>query len=132
MAIATLTPRTSVTTLNETSISGRTVVQPTTWYTCPAGKKARVTCRIQNTGRGAATNADFNAAGILIYRFVAGVWVAGTNEFISDPRAVGMDLSPISPENTFDLTAGETITTTQDSGTNAEFNLYGHVIELPA
>lgn len=111
-------------------INGRVVLQPNTWYTCPAGKKAIVKGRVQCTGRGAAANADFNAAGIFMFSW-------------NNSAAVEVDRTTSQPRNLSDanggqlaffeveLAAGETITTTQNTGTNAEFNVWASVQESP-
>jgi len=112
-------------------INGRVVLQPNTWYTCPTGKKAIVKGRVQCTGRGAAATADFEAAGVVLYRW-ANSDAAPTNGYLDEPRALsdanGGQLGLFEIE----LAAGDIIETTQNTGTNAEFNLWASVIETDA
>jgi len=139
MAIAQLTSRTQVSTLVETSLNGRVVLQPNTWYTCPAGKKAIVKGRVTCTGTGAAAEARFSIAGVIMFRFavfggnVAQVFPDGTANYTNTTPTV-INSTPLNVFREFETTlaAGETIITSQDSGTNAEFNLFGSVKELPA
>jgi len=111
----------------EFEINDRIVLQPHTWYTCPAGKKAIVKGRVQCTGRGAAATASFEVAGVIMFTWTS----AGT------PR--GWELSPrdlASGDDEFaffevELSAGDIIETTQSTGTNAEFNVWAKVQETP-
>jgi len=114
-----------------TSITGRVVIQPNTWYTCPTGKKAVVKGRLQCTGLGAAANVDFNAAGILMFRWNNTDTPIAAEDYINSPQS----LSAGSDQFAFfdiELAAGEAITTTQNTGTNGEINLFGSVQETPA
>jgi len=117
----------------------RTVVQPTTWYTCPAGKKAIVKGKVTCTGTGAGAEGRFVAGGTIMYRWT-GSAVTGTNVAVIDDTATYFQANgtqfntPLNVFRTFEvqLAAGETIQTTQDSGTNAEFNVFAEVQESPA
>lgn len=138
MAISSLTSRTKVTTLAETALNGRVVLQPNTWYTCPSGKKAIVKGKVTCTGLGAATEGRFSVAGTIMFRWEA---VTGTPKDFSVPDNTSVYFGGFTlrqtPLNTFmlfevTLEAGDTIITSQDSGTNAEFNLFASVLELPA
>lgn len=113
----------------EFEINDRVVLQPHTWYTCPAGKKARVKGSVQCTGRGAAATAEFIAAGQIMYRWIAGVGPA-IGDYLEVPRDL---LDSIEQFALFevDLSAGGTIVTDQSSGTNAEFNIWARVQETP-
>jgi len=102
-----------------------TVIQPTSWYVCPAGKKAMV--------KGLCTCQGFGAAS-------SGSLLIGGTE-IAQWENVGCELDNTDPLNLcadryfafeVELEAGESIQTTQDTGTNAEFNLFGIVEETPA
>lgn len=102
-----------------------TVVQPTTWYTCPAGKKAKVKGLVTCQGFGAATTAS--------------LLIGGTE--IAEWDLVGCDTGNNTPlslcadhyfEIDVELEAGDTVQTTQNSGTNAEFNVFLEVQETPA
>jgi len=108
-------------------INDRIVLQPHTWYTCPAGKKAIVKGRVQCTGRGAATTASFEAAGVEMFRWIAG---SGSIGWEQSPRALN-DGSDEFALFEVELAAGDIIETTQSSGTNAEFNVWADVQETP-
>lgn len=118
--------------ISSVEINGRVVLQPNTWYTCPAGKKAIVKGRVQCTSRGAAANADFNAAGVLMFSWNNVSSPSANTTWETAPRALttlnGGQFALFEVE----LAAGETITTTQNTGTNAEFNLWASVTETPA
>lgn len=114
----------------EFEINGREVVQPFTWYTCPAGKKARVSGSVQCTGRGAAATADFIAAGIIWFRWDRATAALGT--YLDNPRTLTTLNGGQFALFTIDLAAGETILTDQSTGTNAEFNVFAKVQETPA
>ena len=109
----------------EIEINDRIVLQPHVWYTCPAGKKAIVKGRVQCTGTGAAAQANFNVGGLIMFRWIP---AAFTQNWEDSPRT----LSDSAEQFAFfdvEISAGETIETTQDVGTNAEFNLWAKVQE---
>lgn len=109
----------------EQQILGIIVVQPHVWYTCPAGRKAIIegTCVCQSTG--AAATADLNFAGVSHAEWQA----AGgrTDDNIPQDMAIRVKF-------TFkvELAAGETMQTSQNSGTNANFLLNAFVRETAA
>ena len=114
----------------EFEINDRIVLQPHTWYTCPAGKKARVKGSVQCTGRGAAATADFIAAGVIMFR-----WSRNTVSplpYLDNPRDLTTSQGGQFAEFEIDLAAGDTIVTDQNAGTNAEFNVWAKVQETPA
>jgi len=135
-----LIPSNAVQKIPTFEINGRVILQPNTWYTCPAGKKAIVKGSVVCTGTGAGAEARFAVAGTIKYRWIPdpGSQTAG----MTLPRnisvlvnALGNTTFPwINTEQEFnvELAAGETIVTSQDSGTNAEFNLFASVQETPA
>jgi len=113
-------------------INGRVVIQPNTWYTCPTGKKAIVKGSVQCTGRGAAANASFEAAGIVMF-----VWTVATNnaagvDYINYPRVLTTANGGQFAFFEVELAAAEFIRTIQNTGTNAEFNVFASVIETDA
>jgi len=110
-------------------INGRIVVQPNTWYTCPTGKKAIVKGSVQCTGRGAAANADFNAAGLLMFSWTRANTI--TTDYIDAPRNMTTENGGQLAFFEVELAAGEIIETTQNTGTNAEFNVFASVQESP-
>ena len=112
----------------EFEINGRVVLQPNTWYTCPAGKKAIVKGQVQCTGLGAAANASFEAAGVIMFTWLA---TGASRGYIESPR----NLNVAEDEFAFfdiELSAGEFIRTIQNTGTNSEFNVFAKVQETPA
>jgi len=103
----------------------RTVIQPTTWYTCPAGKKAKIKGIIQCTGFGAAGTASF-----LINTIELAEWdFAGCELSNDDPFSLCVNRYFLIE---LQLEAGDFIQTTQNVGTNAEFNVFAEVQESPA
>lgn len=114
----------------EININGRVVVQSNTWYTCPAGKKAVCRGRIQCTLRGAAAVATFMIAGVIMFEWnTAG---ARNGSYDEAPRALTTSNGgQFAFFDNIQLAAGETIVTSQDVGTNAEFNLWCRIQETP-
>jgi len=110
-------------------INDRIVLQPHTWYTCPAGKKAIVKGRVQCTGRGAAAVANFEAAGVVMYAWTSAS--SGTTNADIIPRSLRTGGGGQFAFFEVELSAGEIIETTQDTGTNAEFNVWADVQETP-
>lgn len=110
----------------EVPINLRSVTQPTDFYTCPAGKKAIFKGYVVCTGRGAAATASLRDP---TDSFNVAKWTSSTTIQNSswDVLRVG---TPVFV--TLELNAGEVIKTTQDSGTNAEFDVVGKILELPA
>jgi len=106
-------------------LTGRVVLQPNTWYTCPTGKKAIVKGKVQCTGLGAAATATFTIAGVIMYEWIVN---ATPPDPIIEPRQLDVGAQTF---GTFEveLAAGETVVTSQNTGTNAEFNLFADVIE---
>jgi len=120
-------------------INTRTVLQPNIYYTCPAGKVAKVKGRVTCTGTGAAAQGRFLIDGTITYR-----WENQVNPAINMPLVNDTDLfysanqglrkTLINTYMTFEFTlnAGEDFSTDQDSGTNAEFNVFAEITESPA
>lgn len=134
MALPQIVSRNQVQKIPTFEINGRVVLQPNTWYTCPTGRKAIVKGSVTCTSRGAAADVDFVAAGVVMFSWVKD---AITDTFAKGPAYIDQ------PENMatanggqraffeVELAAGETIVTQQDSGTNAEFNVFASVQETP-
>jgi len=114
-------------------ITGRVVLQPHTWYTCPAGKKAVIKGSVVCTGRGAAATADFDAASVTLFRWDKSTIIVATETW--NYRDTPLELTTHKGGQTaffeVQLAAGETIETTQNTGTNAEFNVFAKVQETP-
>jgi len=103
----------------------RTIIQPTTWYTCPAGKKAVVEGLVQCTNQGAATLMNFIVAGVLYFRWIISGVPVDYRERPFQLDEINQQIAPFRVQ----LVAGDTIVTTQNAGTNAEFNMYAGFIE---
>lgn len=118
-----LIPLNAVQKIPTLPIKGRIVVQPHTWYTCPAGKKAKIKGSAVVTGTGAATNTTLQGGGVTIRR----VLLSGGS---LDPSF--RDLAPnVNFDFDVELAAGETLQTIQNMGTNAEWELLANVQETP-
>jgi len=129
MALPQIIARNQAQKIPTFEINGRVVLQPNTWYTCPTGKKAIVKGRVQCTALGAAALADFNAAGVAMFRWNNSA--ANSGDYLQVPRGLTTAEGGQFALFEVELAAGETITTTQDSGTNAEFNVWASVQESP-
>jgi len=95
--------------------------QPTTWYTCPANKIAIIKGQCVCTDTGAAATADLDVAGISIAEWQASG--GGT-----DPNLPQDLIKDFLYQFDIQLDSGETLVTSQSSGSNANFKL-GAVIE---
>ena len=131
-----ITPKTDQQQIAAIPVSGRVIIQPNIWYTCPAGKRAICKGRVVCTGQGGATEMRFSAAGIIMFRweiFPPNLGLAFPDGTSQITNTVGVAQNPfINIFRLFDveLAAGETIETSQNAFTNAEFNLWMEVIEL--
>jgi len=110
----------------EFEINDRIVLQPHTWYTCPAGKKAIVSGRVQCTGRGAAATANFSIAGVEMFQWTSQGVALGWE---TSPRNLSSSTSEFALFDGIEMSAGDTIVTDQNAGTNAEFNVWAKVQE---
>lgn len=111
----------------EFEINDRIVLQPKTWYTCPAGKKAIVSGRVQCTGLGAASTVDFLIAAVTMFRWVTG---AAIGDYLQNPRNLStVNGGQFALFDDIELSAGNVILTTQNVGTNAEVNLWAKIQE---
>jgi hypothetical protein len=109
----------------EIAVNNRTVVQPTTWYTCPAGKKALVTGTIRLDNYGAASEVYFRVNSVNLEVF-------NINDTVFNGTVYIQHQTYRTREIVCELEAGDTLNTTQSSGTNAEFNVALKILELPA
>jgi len=134
MAIAILTSRTSVSTLDKTlGINRHDIVHPVTYYTCPTGKRARVVGTVVCRDRGSAGTVNFLVADVVLF-----AWTRTTNiNTLTNYSYLNMSRTLSTAEGggnaKFDivLEAGETLRTTQSSGVNAEIDFNAEVQELP-
>ena len=111
-------------------ISGRVVIQPNTWYTCPAGKRAICKGTVLCDSRGAAATATFQAAGISIFRWDRSALFSPL-AYIDTPSSLSDGSGGQTALFEIELAAGEIIQTIQNVGTNAAFELLMEVLELP-
>jgi len=116
----------------EFPINDRIVLQPHTWYTCPANKKAIVKGNVKCTGRGAAAIARFEAAGIILFEWIVSTAPVGQTDYINTPDRLSTFGGGQTAFFDLELAAGDIIETTQDAGTNAEFDVLMKVQESPA
>ena len=114
-----ITPLTQVQKIPTQPINSRVVVQPNTFYTCPAGKKAIIVGKAVCTGLGAAASVRLNAAGIRIVEWQA---VASGNKILIINTYFEFEIQ---------LAAGQTLDSSQDVGTNGEVNVNAKVQETP-
>lgn len=127
MGISFETPLNTTQRISEKKISSRTVVQPSVHYTCPAGKKAIFKGIVQCTSLGAATNASLRDVDDA-FNLARWTTATGTRQNVDWTVLIVGVLINVELE----LEAGDEIKTVQNSGTNAEFNVVGTVLELPA
>jgi len=133
MALPQIISRNQSQKIQSFEINGRVVIQPNTWYTCPTGKKALVKGRVQCTSRGAAANADFEVAGVVMYSWDNATFpLSNASNPINTPRALTTNGGGMMAFFEVELAAGDIIETTQNTGTNAEFNVWAEVIETDA
>jgi len=108
----------------------REVLQPHTWYTCPTGKKARVIGVVQCTSRGAAATVDFDIGGVTNVQWDGSSFSTSINYSQNDrlrvPNGVGLLVNMLFD---VDLVAGQDLETNQNTGTNAEINMFAYAIE---
>jgi len=119
-------------------INLRTLVQPHIYYTCPAGKVARVKGKVTCTNTGAAAEGRFLIDGTIAYRWESAVLNANNVPLVDDTAiwfaGFNQNFTLINVFRIFDFTlnAGEDFSTDQSSGTNAEFNVFAEITESPA
>jgi len=101
---------------------------PITYYTCPAGQKAKCKMLVQCTGTGAAATVDIIVASVIMFRWLAAGFV---NNYIDAPRTLGATADQFAKAE-FDLAATQTIVSAQDAGANAEINMFLEIQETPA
>lgn len=105
----------------ETPLNERSTLQPHTYYTCPAGKKAKFTGKVRCRTQGAAAHIHLRDPTDFI-NYLTWAPSPSVGE-ISLNTWVDVEL---------DLDAGDVIKSTQDTGTNATFDVFGKILELPA
>ena len=132
MTLPQVISRNQVQKIPTVEINDRVVLQPNTWYTCPTGKKAIVKGSVQCTGLGAAATADFEVAGVTMFRWNNATQPTGSFDYLNSPRGLSTADGGQFALFEVELAAGEIIETTQNTGTNAEFNVWASVQETPA
>lgn len=105
-------------------IKGLEVLQPFTWYTCPANKKAIIkgTCVCRNLGAAASANLVLAGVNDASWKTTGGIDINKRDDLATD-QVVSFEVQ---------LDAGETMLTNQNTGTNAEFQVNATVQESPA
>jgi len=127
MALPQIVSRNQAQKIQSVDVNARVVIQPNTYYTCPAGKKAIIKGSVQCTGLGAAANASFEAAGVVMFIWVGSGAIVG--DYIDQPRVLSTINSGQVALFEVQLAAAEFIRTIQNTGTNSEFNVFASVIE---
>jgi len=124
MPLLPVVPLNQTQKITELQIIDDILVQPHTWYTCPAGKKARVKGWCFCESGGAAVTMDLVAV-----QSIAEWQASGGNANQNEPQNLALlvrfDFDVI-------LNAGEILQTTQNTGTNAEFHIVAEAHETPA
>jgi len=116
MALPTIISRNQIQGIPTTALNSRKVDEsPAEFYTCPTGKKAKITGGCTCSGLGAATEVQLVAGGVAALRFIAADVTALTTK--------SFDIS---------LAAGDTLAKAQNSGTNGELDLNCSILETPA
>jgi len=123
MTLPQVIPRNQQQRTNKRQLFSNDVLQPVTYYTCPAGKVAIIKGTWLCDDTGAAAVVDLNAAGVSIAEVQA--TGGGTDPNIPQDLAEGLLF-------TFEVTlaATETLGVTQDSGTNANTTINAVVEEF--
>jgi len=93
------------------------------FYTVPASKKAIIQGRAVCTGLGAAATVELEVAGVSIQQWNAG----GGTEVNADPKIINIYMDFV-----VELDATEVLRYTQNSGTNAEMNVFLRIQESAA
>jgi len=127
MALPQIVSRNQAQKIQSVDVNARVVIQPNTYYTCPVGKKAIIKGSVQCTGLGAAANASFEAAGVVMFIWVGSGAIVG--DYIDQPRVLSTINSGQVALFEVQLAASEFIRTIQNTGTNSEFNVFASVIE---
>jgi len=93
------------------------------FYTVPVGKIAIIQGRAVCTGLGAAATVQLEVNAVSIQEWTA----AGGTEVNADPKIINIYMDFI-----VELAAGQVLRYTQNSGTNAEMNVFLRIQETPA
>jgi len=123
MALPQVISRNQVQVSNKRPLSENDVLQPTTYYTCPAGKIAVIKGTWLCDDTGAAATVDLNAAGISIAEVQASG--GGTDPNVPQDLAEGL-LFPFEVT----LAATETLDVSQNTGTNANTTVLAVIEEF--
>jgi len=97
---------------------------PITYYTCPAGKRAIIKGSAVCSGTGAAATVDIIANGVSLceWQSTGGVFDPNVPQDLAEGTEFPFEVQ---------LEAGETLVSAQNSGTNAEINIYCEIQETP-
>jgi len=112
-----------------------TTTTPFIYYTCPAGKRARISGWVRCVDRGGSNEASFEAAGVVLYTWndsTSHVGLGSAGYLLLPERMTTFGGGEVAKLNVI-LEATETIRAIQNLGfTNAQFKIYAQVKELPA
>jgi len=122
----------SIQKLPGVGIIQNTTVTPAVFYTCPAGKKAKIKGEVRCVDRGAAANSSFEGGGVVLAIWVtAAAQLSVAQTFLDTPESLttsgGGKVYPFEVI----LAAGETIRGIQNSGSNSQFKINANVEETP-
>jgi len=97
---------------------------PITYYTCPTGKRAIIKGVCVCSGTGAAATVDILAGGVSLCEWQAtgGVFDPNVPQDLAEGTQFAFEVQ---------LEAGETLVSAQNTGSNAEINMYCEIQETP-
>jgi len=121
----TISARNAAQKLGMVGVDENTTTTPQTYYTCPAGKVARVHGWGFCEGTGAAATVDLVIAGVDQAEWQATGGNVNQNEPQNMAEGARFDFDEV-------LAAGQIVTVTQNTGSNAEFHIHMIVEERPA
>jgi len=128
MTLPQITSRNQIQTIPTTPLVTR-LTSPATIYTCPTGKKALITGVVRCDSRGAANDVDFNVAGVVLYAWSTDA--AQPLGYLQVPRDLSTADGGQEAMIDIQLDAGETITYSQDIGSNASMDFFLKIQETP-
>jgi len=133
MGLPQIISRNQIQRIATTALNVRKVLSGGTdgdFYTCPAGKKAIIKGSALCTGRGAAGTVNLEANAVVLFTWDRVTAVIGS--YLDKPRALSTVDSGQLALFEVQLTAGQILRYTQNTGTNAEMNIFAEILETPA
>jgi len=131
MALPQIISRNQIQKIPSVAINVRKVLSGGTdgdFYTCPAGKRARIKGYVICTGLGAAATVNFEVAGTVLYTWDG---TALTGDYLENPRTLTALQGGQGALFDVQIEAGDILQYTQNTGTNAEMNMNAEVLETP-